>query len=333
MKVKLYDFDRTIYDGDSTLDFFKFSILRNPKLIKYMPRQCSAALLYILGFIPKRKFKEEFFIFLKDLEDVDEMISQFWDKNEIKIKRWFTDASHTNVIILSSSPDFLLSPIAQKLGVRDIIATDIDKQTGLMRGRNCYGIEKVRRLNIAGANYTITEAYSDSMSDLPMLSLAAKQMIVIGNKITPLHEYKPSGFRKLKTLFISRKFLAFLVVGGVNTIMGVLFAYLYSLVLENAKVAFVVGYITSLVLSYYLNSAVTFRNATYSLFGFLKFSLSYIPNFSLQLLCVKIFVDTLSLDALIAYMLSALIGLPITFALLSLYTFRNIKEKKRSNLG
>ena len=32
--MNVYDFDKTIYDGDSSVDFYKFSLKRHPKLAR-----------------------------------------------------------------------------------------------------------------------------------------------------------------------------------------------------------------------------------------------------------------------------------------------------------
>ena len=41
-----YDFDKTIYDGDSTIDFYIYSLKRNITLIRYLPIQVYGFILY-----------------------------------------------------------------------------------------------------------------------------------------------------------------------------------------------------------------------------------------------------------------------------------------------
>ena len=38
MKFTVYDFDKTIYDGDSSFDFMKFLIKKKKSLIIYTPK-------------------------------------------------------------------------------------------------------------------------------------------------------------------------------------------------------------------------------------------------------------------------------------------------------
>ena len=63
-----YDFDETIYDGDSSVDFFKYSLKRNKKVLLQAPIQVFGLILYILKIIDKTKFKEYIFSFLKILK-------------------------------------------------------------------------------------------------------------------------------------------------------------------------------------------------------------------------------------------------------------------------
>lgn len=129
---------------------------------------------------------------------------------------------------------------------------------------------------------------------------------------------------KLKRLFCTRDFLVFLVIGAVNTLNGTVFSYLYSLFLD-ANVAFVFGYITSLVIGYILNSFFTFKERL-SFVRFFKTAVSYIPNFIIQNLVVLVVYNVMGLHKLIAYVLAALIGLPVTFILMKFFAFAKPKK-------
>ena len=131
---------------------------------------------------------------------------------------------------------------------------------------------------------------------------------------------------KLKRLFCTRDFLAFLVIGAVNTLNGTVFSYLYSLFL-NANVAFVLGYLTGLVIGYVLNSFFTFKERL-SINRFFKTCVSYIPNFIIQNLVVLIIYNIMGLHRLLAYALAAVLGLPITFLLMKFFAFAKPKNNK-----
>ncbi|MCX4248790.1 MAG: HAD-IB family phosphatase [Bacilli bacterium] len=183
MKVNLYDFDNTIYKGDSSTDFFFYSLLSYPKIIKYIPKICGGFILYKLKRINKTKFKRIIFSYLKEIPNVDDLVASFWNSHECYIKDFYKNKKHDNDIIISASPEFLLKPICKKLKVKDLIASDVDKKTGEFNSLNCYGREKIKRLNKKYKNVEIIEAYSDSYSDTPMLEIADKPYIVKGNRI------------------------------------------------------------------------------------------------------------------------------------------------------
>ena len=85
--MNVYDFDKTIYDGDASLDFWKFSIKKQPTLIRYLPYQIFSAVLFKIRILNRKQFKEHFFIFLKSIHSLD--LTRFWDQNQDKIKTWY----------------------------------------------------------------------------------------------------------------------------------------------------------------------------------------------------------------------------------------------------
>ena len=56
--MNVFDFDNTIYDGECSLDFFKYCIKRKPSLAKYLPRTASMALRYKTGKVSKEEVAE-----------------------------------------------------------------------------------------------------------------------------------------------------------------------------------------------------------------------------------------------------------------------------------
>lgn len=185
VRVNLYDFDGTIYDGDSTLDFYFYCLKKQKSLIKYFPVQVLYTFLYFIKIIPKKKWKEMFFIFLKGIDNIELMINNFWELNYKKIKKWYFKKNHSNDIIISASPEFLLKNVVENLGAMKLIATIVDPKTGKFLSENCYGEEKVKRLSIEMPNIVVKEAYTDTFSDEPIIKLAKNGYLVTQNKIEP----------------------------------------------------------------------------------------------------------------------------------------------------
>ena len=128
-----------------------------------------------------------------------------------------------------------------------------------------------------------------------------------------------SFIEKFKKMFFSQEFLSFVIIGIINTFNGVVFSYIYSSFL-NENLAFIFGYISGLIISYFLNSKITFKEEL-KLIKFVKFAISYIPNFIIQNIVVILVFNIMGWHKLIAYALAAAIGVPVTFILMKLFAF------------
>lgn len=95
------------------------------------------------------------------------------------------DAGHT-LVIITSTIDFVASPIAAEFGVDQLIASQgelIDgRYTGRVKGTPCYRQGKVARLQawLQQHAQTLTDSwcYSDSHNDLPLLELVDRPVAV-----------------------------------------------------------------------------------------------------------------------------------------------------------
>lgn len=58
--MNVYDFDGTIYNGDSTIDFFLYALKRKPSILLHIPKQAWGFILNKAGRIDKTRFKDFF---------------------------------------------------------------------------------------------------------------------------------------------------------------------------------------------------------------------------------------------------------------------------------
>ena len=180
--INAYDFDGTIYDGDSSVDFYLYCLKRKKRVLKKLPIQMWAALLYVLKRIDKSAFKEKVFSFLQEIEDVDTYIKDFWKEHEKKMKDWYQKQKKETDVIISASPEFLLKPLEKKYHFT-VIATKVNKKTGLFESKNCHDVEKIRRYE-EQFHKKIKEFYTDSIkADKPMLEYAKVGYVVTKDKI------------------------------------------------------------------------------------------------------------------------------------------------------
>lgn len=181
--MNVFDFDKTIYHGDSSFDFWKYCLCHYPKTWLYLPKQLFWSILFLIRICPKTKFKEKFFSYFKAIKDIDQVMMHFWDKNECKIKQWYIDIHKSDDIIISASPEFQIQAIAKRLAVTEVIGSPVDKRTGRYSGVNCSGEEKVVRFYRKYGKQRIDNFYSDSYSDTPLAEIADKAFLVKNNKI------------------------------------------------------------------------------------------------------------------------------------------------------
>lgn len=187
--VAAFDFDGTITNKDTLLEFISYTKGKKKLyrgLIKFLPY----LILMKLKLYPNWKLKEIIFsYYFKGIS-----LNQFneWGENfSIKIssivrpKAVLAIENHLkngdNVIIISASIENWIIPWAKKIGLINVLSTKIEvdktgKLTGKFLTKNCYGLEKVKRLVEIYPNKESFEliAYGDSDGDKELIKFANK---------------------------------------------------------------------------------------------------------------------------------------------------------------
>lgn len=188
--MNIYDFDGTIYDGDSGVNFIKFMILKKPfYMIWHFLKSTKYVILYKLKKIDFKRTKEYIFSFVTKIDNLDKYTNEFAEKNKSKIKPFYNLQKNSDDVIVSASLDFYLVPLCKKMNIENIICTEYDIKNGKIKNENCKGEEKVLRFNnIYGENTIAENSYGDSKSDIPILKRAQNGFMIVGNKIEKLKE-------------------------------------------------------------------------------------------------------------------------------------------------
>lgn len=261
--VDVYDFDGTIYDGDSSIDFYLFCLKKNFRILLFFPLQFFFFLFFKLGIVSRKKFKEKFFKFLKYLDNLDTLVECFWNENFTKIKSFYLNKDHSSDVIISASPEFLIKSVGKRLKVKSVIATNMSKD-GTIIGENCYGNEKVRRFKQKYPNLSISNVYTDSFSDIPIMNLGKKSFIVDKNEVFMLDMYQANnnkfklsliGKKMLNLLFVvSVPFLTLLLCGGND--------------LKNMKLLIILSFISGIFINRKLIKTDIYANIDFRYFLF-----------------------------------------------------------------
>lgn len=152
----------------------------------------------------------------------------------------------------------------------------------------------------------------------------------------------PEGAFRVLRPFLTVQFLTFMLMGLINTVFAITVATLLDMVnnaflavghplrvfIEMFRTNFIVGYAASIVLSFFLNSRFTFHQPP-TLRRFVKFPISYIPNFLIQYVLVFLFTS-LHFNPTIAYIIAAVIGTPVTFVSMKFMVFRRINKTEKT---
>lgn len=181
--MNVYDFDNTILRGDSTARFVAYCLKRYPRIWPDIPAQAVNGLLFLLKLRRKQDFKQRMLSFLARIDDVDAAVAGFWEKNFSRVKPFYRDARRDDDVVISASPEFLIAPACEKLGIKYVMGSPVDARTGRFFGPNCHGEEKVRRFRAAFPNGEIDDFYSDSHSDDPLARLAKRAIMVRGEEL------------------------------------------------------------------------------------------------------------------------------------------------------
>lgn len=185
--MNLYDFDNTIYDGDTCKDIIMYGLKKHFLLtLKSLLKASKLNSKYKKNIIPFEEVKENMLSFIFSIDNYQDFIASFVKDHIDKIKPWYKDIQSENDIIVTASYEIWIKAFAEYLGINHVIATKTDDK-GHIIGKNCKKEEKVKRIKEQFPHSKFKNAYSDSASDIPILELASNAYVVEGNE---LKDYK-----------------------------------------------------------------------------------------------------------------------------------------------
>ena len=190
--MRVFDFDGTIYDGESLFDLYLYSARHDPKVFRFIAPVLRYAVKYKLGRATLEQM--EYGVgrmaecYLTELNrsrrvaSVEQLVNDFWDRNYPRIKPWYQP--EPNDVILTASFDLTVGEACRRLGVRNLVASKVDMETMKVTYLN-FNTNKARRFReLYGPDAVVDEFYTDSRFDQPMIDMARRAFMVKGNTIT-----------------------------------------------------------------------------------------------------------------------------------------------------
>ena len=193
----VFDFDHTLYDGDSGSHLFAWMIKR-----RWWRRLLALLLAPVFGpmvaFLPTRRTGISGFVWagtvgLRRIRDIDALIDAYVELHADDIRGRLLpvalDVFHRHrergdrVVVATGAPPELARAILAFVAHEDVpvVGTIAGPRMGaIVAVRHCHNEEKMRMLRELGWG-DIDAAYSDSSADLPLL-LAARSPVVVNPK-------------------------------------------------------------------------------------------------------------------------------------------------------
>ncbi len=185
--MNVYDFDDTIYDGESILSFFWFYLKKTPYLVKYVPKVLYAMAKYKRGKITVEQALATYAPFIEDyfrnIDDFEADVVEFWDGHMHRIRPFYKDLQREDDVIVTASPECSMQEICRRLGIRHCVGSIMDPKTGKI-SRLCMRSRKIPAFLEAFPDAHIENFYTDSpKNDAPLIEMADHAFVVRGNKI------------------------------------------------------------------------------------------------------------------------------------------------------
>lgn len=209
--VVVFDFDHTLYDGDSGSHLFAW-------LIKRSWLRLTAALLAtpllgpLVALLPTRRHGISGYVWIATFglhrrRDLDELIDRYVAANRDRLRQRLLPpalevlaahrAAGDRVVVATGAPPELARAILAFVAHQDVpvVGTMVGPSCGaVIARRHCHHDEKMRMLRERGYGQ-IAVAYSDSAADLPLLEAAARPVVVNPkpDKIALFRQRLPAG--------------------------------------------------------------------------------------------------------------------------------------------
>ena len=289
-KIVVFDFDGTLTHKDTLLEFIKFAkgkwqfyigiIICSPILMAYLLRlmKNDKAKQFVFRYFFKgmsyRKFKQLGEQFSSRIDDIV-------NKHTLDILKQHS-LNGATIYVISASITEWVEPWCKANHVTQVIGTLAEvSNNGRLTGRfltpNCYGIEKVRRLQetepYRDTYYLV--AYGDSDGDIELLDYANEGHFIEKEK---------------SILDISKiqELIRFGITGFIAVIIQITTYYLF-VRHYNHNIALPISYIVSLTFNYIMTTLFTFRVKPCKKNG-VYFLCSHAINYTLQLIFLNLFV-------------------------------------------
>ena len=189
----VFDFDHTLYDGDSGSHLFAWLIRRSAWRI-LLALLVAPVAGPMVAFLPTRRHGIGTFVWVGTLFErvpfdalIDRYVAAHADGIRARLLPMALEVFHRHraagdrVVVATGAPPRLARAILAFVAHEDVpvIGTQVRRVFGGLRAaRHCHHAMKMTMLREAGFDGEIAAAYSDSTADLPLLQAARRPVVV-----------------------------------------------------------------------------------------------------------------------------------------------------------
>lgn len=184
--MKVFDFDNTLYHGESAIDFVLYLMKKNKKIVLWVPRILFGLMQYKFCLISKEEIINQTNDFMKsvikDRKEVEDTVAEFWQKYSKDLNLELIKQIEEEDAIITAGPSFLIEHIKDKLGTSNLMCSDVDLEKREVLNLN-FGENKVKCYKERYGEKSIDSFYTDSYNDKAMMDISKSVYLVKGKKI------------------------------------------------------------------------------------------------------------------------------------------------------
>lgn len=187
--MQAFDFDNTIYKGESSFDFAVFVIKKHKRLLKYLPGILKILISYKICRMSVDDFQlaldKYTGVFLENKDVIKKLVEEFWVSHEKNLYLNMLEKIKFNDCIITTAPDFLIDGIKKRLKTNHILCTKTDLEKGKIIFLNFHD-NKVKSFRNEYPKKKIKTFYTDSYNDQPLMDFSENVYLVSHGECTKI---------------------------------------------------------------------------------------------------------------------------------------------------
>ena len=184
--IKVFDFDNTIYRGESSIDLALYMLRYNKRILLFLPDLLWNLISYKLCIVSRekleRRINDAIKVIVRDREEILRLSRSFWLRNSHKLDEHILRLIDEEDLIITAGPFFLIDAIKHRLNTRNLICSEVDWERREVSYFN-FGDNKVKRYRELCGEKKIDRFYTDSFNDKAMMDISERVFIVRNGNI------------------------------------------------------------------------------------------------------------------------------------------------------